>query len=431
MFLNSNILGYFLPSFFSMNVGDVPLTNGGLDLNSLGEHDFSVFFHEYVHYLQDMTTFHGMNKQYCVNQLFQESNRLIKEGVNPKFPINFDSFDSKVYLCLILQYATTYMKEGNISSCVIKSYENKDFLLGKTEKTMKVKIATLKVEDKLTNIESEVILSSTVIAESMAYLLQRMCTKIDYNSPDFPYTIAEKLTIGLCPDVFKEQPINTIALCDASLMSPNPGVIFLQAIDYIKRNKGLFTTPETIYDYVMTIEGTVAETTRITTVKDYFFDMVPQVRDTIKKYISIIGKNYEKDIVDCFNVAINFRKDNQYFFINLAREGYARKGKLFKDILELFGSPMIFDSKGNHSQIRSTQFENEFMSYFRGIYQMYRLYFHGKRDCELTTWCALSNNMNVNDLCGTNPLKRCDGSQLCPIGVLWKCWGMEGYNPIQ
>ncbi len=57
-------LGYYMPSFYYMNIGE---GNDKLDVNKLNDHDLSVFFHEYIHYLQDITTFDGVNRAYCVN----------------------------------------------------------------------------------------------------------------------------------------------------------------------------------------------------------------------------------------------------------------------------------------------------------------------------------------------------------------------------
>ena len=47
--------GNYASSYFIMNVP----TEADLNIREMGERDFAVFFHEYVHFLQDITSFYG------------------------------------------------------------------------------------------------------------------------------------------------------------------------------------------------------------------------------------------------------------------------------------------------------------------------------------------------------------------------------------
>lgn len=75
-------LGYYVPGFFEIFVAtdkeDMSLTN--FDDKELG-----TFFHEYIHFLQDITTFYGLNNIYAfteylhygVNQCYKNEDKQI------------------------------------------------------------------------------------------------------------------------------------------------------------------------------------------------------------------------------------------------------------------------------------------------------------------------------------------------------------------
>ena len=48
-------LGNYETSFFIMNVP----TKADLEIRDMADEDFAIFFHEYIHFLQDITSFYG------------------------------------------------------------------------------------------------------------------------------------------------------------------------------------------------------------------------------------------------------------------------------------------------------------------------------------------------------------------------------------
>ena len=85
---NTN-LGFYLPSFFRLHLStDNPIS----DLNKLIEKDLSIFFHEYIHFIQDISTYYGLNNIHATVEYFKYANMVVRgtEGYF-KIPIEPDA----------------------------------------------------------------------------------------------------------------------------------------------------------------------------------------------------------------------------------------------------------------------------------------------------------------------------------------------------
>ena len=56
--------GEYYPAFFEMKLK----IDGDLDLNNCSDMDFALFFHEYIHFLQDITTSYGLTRCYSYGE---------------------------------------------------------------------------------------------------------------------------------------------------------------------------------------------------------------------------------------------------------------------------------------------------------------------------------------------------------------------------
>lgn len=63
--LRSTVLGYYIPSFFEMHVDTY---HNDMTINKLPPGDMTTLFHEYIHFLQDFTTYYGLNGIYVHSQ---------------------------------------------------------------------------------------------------------------------------------------------------------------------------------------------------------------------------------------------------------------------------------------------------------------------------------------------------------------------------
>ena len=54
----SKVSGFYEPSFFRLHI---ETDNSIENINNLNDRDFSTFLHEYIHFIQDTTTYYGLN----------------------------------------------------------------------------------------------------------------------------------------------------------------------------------------------------------------------------------------------------------------------------------------------------------------------------------------------------------------------------------
>lgn len=419
--LYSQTLGFYLPSFFYLWIGDNKKT---YDLNKMEDHDLSVFFHEYMHFIQDLTTFHGINRAYCVNEYVKAIlKNIYADRANVKAPIPYTSIDDKVKLELDIMSKESG-KIDNIDNFDVYAYEVKTVTAGVVGTIFDVKVATITDTTGRT-----VDFGGTTIAESMAYLLQRICTKIDYTSPDSPYCLAEKIAKAVCPKVFTDD-INTIALCDASLMSSAPGVVFLHVLDECSKRPDDFPTPESIIDFTLALEGVDAESKSVVKLREFYRSKAVQVAVFLKDYIQVTTHEFEVNIGKCFNLAMEYRKSNPYFMIEIVRGGYLKTNKAFLQLITDFGGPLIGNAEGQYYQCPSVKFDNTFMTYFLAIREILRLLESGHAPCGLKPWCKNSLGAPADDRCDKSPWLHCGDSQLCPYGLLWRNWNLKGWMPV-
>ena len=93
MQLSSTILGSYIPAFSKMKVN----VNGDVDLNSMSPKDFSVFVHEYIHFIQDFTTEAGCRRIYVYGEYIRQCvSQITKGGGTFIVPISIPELENNV-----------------------------------------------------------------------------------------------------------------------------------------------------------------------------------------------------------------------------------------------------------------------------------------------------------------------------------------------
>lgn len=71
-------LGNYETSYFIMNVP----TKADLEIRDMADEDFAIFFHEYIHFLQDITSFYGYMGIYSHGEYIRRAINDIYNGSN-------------------------------------------------------------------------------------------------------------------------------------------------------------------------------------------------------------------------------------------------------------------------------------------------------------------------------------------------------------
>ena len=76
------LLGYYIPTFFEMQVDS---TDDNMIISKMSDIDATILFHEYIHFLQDFTTYYGLNNLYVQSEYIHSVvNRIYKTNKNFK-----------------------------------------------------------------------------------------------------------------------------------------------------------------------------------------------------------------------------------------------------------------------------------------------------------------------------------------------------------
>lgn len=215
------ILGSYMPAFFRMDLS-FSFPGGERAYEKINEKEVSVFIHEYIHFIQDITTYIGYNNLYVYSEYLHGAvNEIYKKSPgNIHLPITFNNNYGNINLNRFVNKETC----GDIEE------ENEFFLTKITFEEKEVPYRNQFVSHikkvKLHSAKGKIVdFGYRAIMESMAYLIEKQITRGSSIPPDFPYLSAEMIVKEYYEE-FGENPLRIIALCDASLQFSEPSKNF-------------------------------------------------------------------------------------------------------------------------------------------------------------------------------------------------------------
>jgi len=421
----NKILGFYIPSFFRLNVST---PNSIKDFNKLNDRDFSVFFHEYIHFVQDITTFYGLNCIHATVEYLKYANNFIVNNSSSKIQLpiqpdqsNADNVLLNGFLCKvtygdvsettikeIIDYSIS-MIDINIPNSPIKEIESYDieFLDDKNE----------------TNYFS---FGSGCIMESMAYLFEQLTCKDYAISSDLPYNTAELLAKKIYPE-FAKNKLNILALCDISLGISNPAKYFVSTIEKWKNKGELPQKPEILYD-------DFKNEILLTNGKEQEYPLqkiIDLAKVQLNGYFNDVFFNDIKKWIDSIIIEANlFRKNNPYFILDFARGGNIRTNKTFKEFFSKVGTPLLTNDNKEFRFYHPLAYKKQIdVGFFWAINQIQNLFLGYDKACELIDFCNQpASNTITDERCLNNPWTRCKDKELCPFAIIWRHWKLCDKN---
>jgi hypothetical protein len=414
----NKVLGFYIPSFFRLNVS---IQNSIKDFNKLNDKDFSVFFHEYIHFIQDITTFYGLNCIHATVDYLKYANNFIVDLKDNSFsipiepdPTNSDNVLLNGYLCKM-----TYGDVGEASIKEIKDYTVSLLDINIPNSPIK-EIESIDIEfidgENETNYFS---FGSGCIMESMAYLFEQLTCKDYFVSPDLPYNTAELLARKIYPE-FAENKLNILALCDISLGISNPAKYFVRTIEKWKKRNEIPSKPEILYDdfkkEIFTLNGNKQEY--------HLQQIVDLAKDQLKGYFNDdIFKDIKEWIDNVIIEANLYRENNPYFILDFAK-GNIKTNKKFKDFFHKIGTPLLTNDNQEFRFYHPLAYKKQIdIGFFWAINQIQDLFLVNKTSCDLIDFCKQpASNTIIDERCLSSPWQRCNDKELCPYAIIWKHW---------
>lgn len=418
--LNNELMGEYLPSFFFIDLN----TNNPLDdLNTLSKKDKSTLFHEYVHFMQDLTTTFGLtNVIHTVEVQKAKNSVIINSSIKNRFkvPLDFSHYKSTdEYDNLHEMFYGDFESDFNSNSFITRVTLNRNNIIPNHETKSYVEV------EYITNgITSRFSFGAIQIMESMAFLIENSLFG-NVSCPVYPYHIVERLVDFLYPELSKTDAL-LVALCDYSLMAPDPGRFFIEFMSKIKEldiieingaydllKKYTFTSSENEQLTVFQLFESRSELA-LKSMKDYF---------TIDYFQSI--NNWLNTIFLDFNT---FKLENFNFWYEfIALPNKDERIDKFIQLTKQFGFPLISNSNGNIAFSHHSEFPENLLA-LKAINEVSNVISGFSKECGMQKICSCTEPDITNEQC-LQPWKRGKEDHLCPFGQIIKMWGIYEVSP--
>ena len=407
-------------------------------LTDLSDEVLSVYLHEYVHYLQDISTTFGLMNASWVVEYMKYSAEKIRKNYEEKFPVPLPIVKEdyhKVYENNLIMnvYAGTNIR---LTELVITEIEREIFNVsidGVNKPLPKVKIHFKDSYGSSTSF----FFGATCVIESMAFLIETNCCGELFGASTIPYKSAQAVAEFGYPE-FSASALNIIALCDASLFAFHPGDFFVSCLRDMQKKNWLPKEPEEVYDYANTFSKT-------------FLNVAYDGANDLEQLYEQFSKNAVKELqgyftIDLFNdtkkwieiivdSAFKIRKENPYIFLELATSGNPRNNKVFTKLIRELGTPLVLNSNGEGTFYHPKENEYNFYPYaLAAVSEVFSMLTTRRSSCSLYGFCKESSLLqNIPDYtderCRISPWKKVTDDPLCPYGQIWKMWDLAERTP--
>lgn len=415
-------MGSYFPHFLEMYINTEKIA----DLNVLDEMELSTFFHEWIHFIQDLTTSFGCYNAYVYfEKLFSMGKKAMQGGEEISVPITIDNNDN-VLTNEYINRAGWGTTPQSIFTDIIKC-ENQNVPV--PADLVSIGAPTEIPRCFVKNNRGETFeFGALQIMESMAYLCQcQLFPDTAPNHPVHPYHIATQVA-ELYSKEFASCLLNVIALCDMSLMYSVPGVQFTSYLSDIKNGKiALPNAPEDVYAYFCDKNCT-----------DNYINIEEMTRSHFKGILKDPKAfyNYHKWIDNAYDLAKGLRINETFFILDLLRGGELKNNAVFRSLYQDFGTPLIRNNKGEYSKTPVKGNQGWDVEYMQPIRQLGCILTGKTIECGLWRWCIDSANellgkgdsddiiCKVDERCKTNPSLRSIDKVKCPMGFVWYATGL-------
>jgi hypothetical protein len=417
------------------------------NLNALNLQTSAALLHEYVHYLQDLTTTYGlMNISYVVDFIktvnYNQRRSNTREMQIP-YQLSFEKDNTVFYnsaLQQIYRGNTEKIDSADIShfqeipttiSLPIKEGGTHDFT---------ILVIRLFGRNKY-NTSFHYDFGSHSILESMAYEIEKYIYPTALADPStLPYQSARIISEFIYP-YFSDQPLNLIALCDWALMDFHPAAQFVAALKFMWQQNFYPESPKEIYEYLRTHLTTSRAFLGYENYMDLFTYLSVSCAGQLSSYFTTERLSKNKAWTDyLFANGLIIRKNSENFFQQLCEGGPIQSNQVFLYLLRALGQPPTTNLLNNAIFRINSIFDHDKLvpEALWAMNQIYNIFINSAKSkllrCNMIDWCRRSCLVqNIPDYtdhrCTDSPWLRVNDQPPCAFSEVWKGWGLEHEIP--
>lgn len=425
-------LGFYVPGVFHLElVTHEQLTDfNRLAANAVSAELISTFLHEYIHFLQDVTSTQGLLNFINYVEYLKNANQQVRDSTQAEFktPIKIsNAFEHRTNEKLLTIY---YGGRDDAESISYSHYEEiKMDLTTNGSKTISVPKYRIHYFDNRAQSKNVCHFGSLHIKEYMAHAVQKAFSP-NRNHFDIPYVLVELIIKKEHPPLSVDASF-MLAVCDAVLMHYHPAHLFFDVLKRMKQDKWVPENVESVYGFVFdglrlswedqaeTI-GSLHRKTASSAMESF--------RDALKADIYRENVQWFEHVV---TEALDLRMKHQGFFGKLV-DSPGNFSLLFQHIIDGLGIPFMTNAVGHGYFLAPVKLKAlNIQPYFPKVFQAIRKTYMGEEGCLLHSYCETRPDKKVtNGDCLKRPWERVNLPELCPYAQIWKTWGLIGKKPV-
>ena len=408
------IEGAYYPGVFIIKLRKI--LHEKIEYDDFDDEDWQTFVHEYVHFLQDISTLHGYTYFRHKSQML---NLMIYHIVNSvtnviELPIYVEdtgikNASEKEMLLDFYEGGNGYIHFHHIDYIAVEAdVMSTEMILGSYEKGHELCSVNLYYD----NHDKPYQFGSYCIIESMAYLIERYLFGAKERKNEFPYNACENVCQLIYPDLLKT-PKRIMMLAEVSLMHDDSGMFFAGALDFCSKNP---LTVQSDYDFrefcIKNIEKYISGFDTIYKEAKQGIDILFPVNFPY----AFVTNMQLKSFLEC---GYNYRKQYKLFLSDAF--DYSDSKSYFKYMINLFDIPMFVDGKDDYYGKPGTQN----IPVADAVLSLLSRNIHG-RGCELKTLCMKSHlHCYKLEKCTNAPWEQCKSLNACPLAMYLKGYGID------
>ena len=401
--------GEYVKGFFQISL-NVKLEDS-FEIDKMDTEEYATLVHEYVHFLQNISTTHGVT-------FFNDISKLIQLYVHKSyeyekiipFPISLEECGvanayEEMELKSFYVGSETYKKIHHVNDIRIE----KDNIIEMVVPDEDLQSVNIYYDDK----EEPYVFGTNCIEESMAYLIESEKFFGIHRKNELPYNSCELVCEKICPELLEQKGI-IVVLAEMSLMHFNSGVLFVKLLEMIAEKKMKFKDTN---EAARALKGNLV----------HLFENYRSVYEESTKTIdfmyplqSPVFKNTNIWIKKILKKGFEHRNKNCNFISYLMDMSPEKCKEYFKLLTQNFGFPIICDRDNN---IFSSEEDISSGLIAIAIYNVFNSKFS---QCYLYKYCKAEKISVMNANCNHSPWSQSIENIFCPFSTFWCHYSLNG-----
>lgn len=422
-------LGYYSPSLFFIQLNG----KGRLkDLKKWGEVQKATFLHEYIHFLQDITTVHGLQNMYRIGEYLRYVTNIAKDPVRNEIHLPVDPLLTTGYnLKQNWQLSNwTFGDRKPVAQFIGYSKKQKGVLVddktGDKQDVNGVVLDCVDKDGKSVNVE----FGTLQMMEGMAKEVEELAyPSMKGLSPYNPYYIGRDVADSIISGIGAKGD-TMIALYDLSLQSSTPGYGFVCYLEE-KVKQGYTSaslTPDVVYGDLLNLPANHAQK-GLTSFQEGYDFAIYLASGVVNDFT---GGQWVYSHIDLWykmilNRARYIRFQYPRLFIELAHQGDINANESFREVIKLLGTPLIANEDGKYDYRHARKMWFMSKSAMADVYAMVQTQrvfrTNGIFECSLIDYCKNKKcglrTHKVDARCLSRPWTRMRRFNRCPFCQWW------------